>query len=110
MAEKLAGNAYNPVKLLSGIAEKTLNNITANGSVNSLSGPVERGDYKTVKKHIEALRQALKSKKGTGSMLAGYISQSLILIELVKEKNRELSPAHKKIKKMLKEELQKTEV
>jgi len=108
IADKISGGNYNTAKLLSGIAEKTIKNITVRGAVNSLSGPIERGDYRTIKRHIEALQAALKTKKGTGSLLISYISQSLVLLELVKEKNGKLSPAHKKINKLLKEELQKT--
>ena len=66
-------------KLLSTIATQTLENIIKSGSVNSLSGPIERGDLETVQKHLELL-------KNTPSQLSFYISSSLTLCEIALKK------------------------
>lgn len=39
------------------IIEETINNITSFGIERALSGPLERGDQKTVKKHLQTLKQ-----------------------------------------------------
>jgi predicted short-subunit dehydrogenase-like oxidoreductase (DUF2520 family) len=106
-AEYLLAGKINTRRLLPGIALKAMENAANKGAVNSLSGPVERGDYLTVKKHIDVLVSERKVKKGAGHILLSYISQSLVLLDLVKERAGQLSPGQKKIYKLLKSELQK---
>jgi predicted short-subunit dehydrogenase-like oxidoreductase (DUF2520 family) len=106
-AECLSGNDFDPGKLLGGIASKALENVRAKGALNALSGPVERGDIETVKRHMQALEEAINKKKELKNIRLSYISQSLVLLDLVKAKNGKLTPAHTKIKKLLKSELLK---
>jgi|SRR5690554_29231 len=80
--------------------KSTLENIRNSGSLNALSGPVERGDYETINKHIGALR---KNRK----LLLNYIVQSLNLIKVIKRR-KHLNSGQKKINKLLKDELKKT--
>lgn len=84
------------------IIKATLDNIKKDKAVNSLSGPIERGDLKTVKDH-------LKSLSGGNKKLykLSYISQSLILIQIVQKKSGVLTPDHIRIKKILESELTK---
>lgn len=118
----LAGNLYNSEELLSlcGIDKKdlfeilkstiftTFENTMKYGAANALSGPIDRGDFKTVEKHISALKK-LKSKKDkkftAANLLRSYLIQSLLLLNLVKIKIGTLTENHLKIKKLLMEEL-----
>jgi len=73
----LAGNLYNSEELLSlcGIEKKdsfeilkstiytTLENTRGFGAANALSGPIDRGDFKTIKKHIAALKKTEKNNR-----------------------------------------------
>ena len=90
------------------IIKSTLNNISKNNSANSLSGPADRGDYKTILKHISALkkRKAL-IEDNINLQLLNYISQSLILLQAAEKKYGELNEGHLKIKELLIEELKK---
>ncbi|MGA8265637.1 MAG: DUF2520 domain-containing protein [Ignavibacteriaceae bacterium] len=81
-------------KIFSPITEMTLRNIEQNGAINSVSGPVERGDIKTVKKHLKALRN-------DNLLRANYICQSLTLLELLKKRNKKLTASHKSLKNYL---------
>ncbi len=118
----LAGNLYNSEELLSlcGIDKKdsfeivkstiftTLDNTRKFGAAQSLSGPVDRGDFKTIKKHISALKKLkrIKDKKDKAPfLLRSYLIQSLLLLNLVEIKIGQLTENHLKIKKFLKEEL-----
>jgi len=96
-------------KILSSTIQSTLQNIKTVGPAKALSGPVERGDIKTIQKHIYSLKR--KSKKSNSSyfsmLLNNYIVQSLNLINLVEEKHGELNQSHQDIKKLLVRELSK---
>ncbi len=87
------------------IIQTTLLNIKNNGAAGSLSGPVERGDYKTILKHLNALRKSGTGKKDM--LFRSYISQSLILIEVIKSKGNDLTGDQKRVKNILEEELNK---
>jgi predicted short-subunit dehydrogenase-like oxidoreductase (DUF2520 family) len=90
-------------KLFEPIVATTLSNIKKTGVKNSLSGPVKRGDYLTIKKHIAALK---KLKSGNEKLLLySYIYQSLILLGLIKKRKNKLSPAHRELKRILENEL-----
>ncbi len=118
----LAGNLYNSEELLSlcGIDKKdsfeilkstiftTLDNTRKYGAAQALSGPVDRGDSKTIKKHISALKKLkrIKDKKDEAPfLLRSYLMQSLLLLNLVEIKIGRLTVNHLKIKKILIEEL-----
>lgn len=81
-------------KLFLPIVETTLRNIRENEVSNALSGPVERGDIKTVQKHLNAL-------KNDKTLRSNYVSQSLTLLELLNKRDKRLSPSHRKLKNYL---------
>lgn len=98
-----SGQHYN---LFEPIIATTLSNIKKNGVAESLSGPVQRGDYLTIEKHLAQLK---KLKQGERKLfLRSYISQSLVLIEIIKKKKTKLTAGQLKIKKILESELEKT--
>jgi predicted short-subunit dehydrogenase-like oxidoreductase (DUF2520 family) len=97
------GSSANIFHTVEPIINSTLKNIKKNNVVKSLSGPIERGDLKTIKNH-------LKSLTGRNKKLykLSYIAQSLTLIQVMKKKSRGLSPDHIKIKKILERELNRS--
>jgi len=121
----LAGNLFNAQKflslnnideqkyfdILSSTIQSTLKNIRTIGPAKALSGPVDRGDIKTIRKHISSLKRKSKNSKGNyfSSLLKNYIIQSVNLIDLVEEKHGELNKSHQDIKKLLVHELNKIE-
>ena len=89
--------------IITPIIKSTVKNIMNTGPEKSISGPVDRGDFVTVQKHLSYLKK-LTAKKGHhfGSyLLQSYISQSLLLLEAVKIKYGALTEGHKKIKDLL---------
>jgi predicted short-subunit dehydrogenase-like oxidoreductase (DUF2520 family) len=121
----LAGNLFNAQKLLSlnNIDEEkyfnilsttihsTLQNIKTVSPAKALSGPVDRGDIKTIRKHISSLKNKSKNSKGNkfSSLFNNYIIQSLNLINLVEEKFGKLNKSHQNIRKLLLQELNNIE-
>jgi len=121
----LAGNIFHAQKLLSlnsidnqkyfnilsSTIHSTLQNIKTVGPAKALSGPVDRGDIKTIRKHISSLKKKSKNSKGNNfsSLLNNYIIQSLYLINLVEEKHGELNKLHQEIRKILVRELNNIE-
>ncbi len=102
-SEKLLEKAGLTVKdrynIFEPIINTTLLNIKNNGSDASLSGPIQRGDSSTVKKHIEVLK---KLKRGRSKMLMqSYIAQSLVLLEIINSREGKLTPGQKEIKRIL---------
>lgn len=97
---------YNNFDFLSPIIKSTFNNIKQLGSSNSLSGPIERGDLTTIKKHINVLKEKNIYSELNHTYLS-YIIQSLNLLSVVKSKYGELSKAHLKLKKYLLDEFRK---
>jgi predicted short-subunit dehydrogenase-like oxidoreductase (DUF2520 family) len=85
------------------IVKATLSNIKNNGVSESLSGPVQRGDFCTVQKHIAVLKKHKQGKKRL--LLHSYISQSLILVEIIKRERKQLTRDQNKLKKILEAEL-----
>ena len=110
----LAGNLFASEKLFSKNKKKeikffdvaklivysTLKNIEREGATKALSGPVERGDFETVKKHISALKKIFRNKISK-SLYLSYLSQSLALLEVSKEENGMLSKNQKRMRKLL---------
>lgn len=68
------------IEILSPIIDQTLRNIKELGSIRSLSGPVERGDFTTIEKHLQSL------KKLDSRFIDLYISLSSYLLSIAKKK------------------------
>jgi predicted short-subunit dehydrogenase-like oxidoreductase (DUF2520 family) len=101
-AEKLfrqSGSKADFLKFIDPILSHTMENIKNKRAVNSISGPVDRGDLHTIKLHIKTL-------KGQKQLLLSYIIQSLNILDIKKEQGGIL-PAHKEIRKYLTEKLKR---
>ena len=121
----LAGNLFNAQKflsinnideqkyfdILSSTIQSTLQNIKTVGPAKALSGPVDRADIKTIRKHISSLKRKSKNSNGNyfSMLLKNYIVQSLNLINLVEEKHGDLNKSHQNIRKLLIQELNNIE-
>ena len=93
-----------PHQILKKTSQSTLSNIFSLSPAKALSGPVDRGDIYTIKKHIESLDIEIRQVKRNDRfklLRANYIVQSLSLLEVVKAKYGKLSKNHLKIKKFL---------
>jgi predicted short-subunit dehydrogenase-like oxidoreductase (DUF2520 family) len=111
----LVGNLFNAFSLISSksktprnILKKTtqsaLDNVFKLTPAKGLSGPIDRGDIYTIKKHIAALDSEIrksKSKQKLKLLRMNYITQSLGLLEVVKAKYGRLNRSHNNIKKLL---------
>lgn len=84
------------------IINSTSKNIKNNGAMQSLSGPIERGDFDTIKDHISALHN---NKLKSNGLLLNYIIQSLSLLTLIKQRASRLTKSQYNIQKYLKYEL-----
>jgi len=107
----LAGNLQKYFNILSSTIHSTLQNVKTVGPAKALSGPVDRGDIKTIRKHIASLKKKNKNSNGNyfSSLFKNYIIQSLNLINLVEEKHGELNKSHQEIQKLLVRELNNVE-
>jgi predicted short-subunit dehydrogenase-like oxidoreductase (DUF2520 family) len=76
------------------ISEMTLKNIKEKDVQNAVSGPVARGDIKTVKKHLSAL-------KNDKILRSNYILQSLTLLELLRKRDKKITLPQKELKNYL---------
>jgi len=115
----LVGNLFNAFSLISSkskypqsILKKTtqsaLDNVFKLSPAKALSGPIDRGDVYTIKKHLEALDSKIRQAKNKGQLnllKRNYIIQSMCLLEVAKVKYGKLNSNHLKIKKFLKEML-----
>lgn len=115
MSNFLVGNFYNAllafnesgvkdvdfIKLFEPIIKATIANIKKNGITKALSGPVDRGDIKTITRHIEALDNAKVDSEKQFNVLLNYIIQSAGLIEVTKEKYGKVIEGEKVIKEEL---------
>lgn len=70
------------LKALFPLIEGNINNIKNNGIVNSLTGPIERGDLVTIKKHLDAMDNANKE-------LYQILSRNIVPIAKKKNKDRD---------------------
>ena len=72
-----------------------------------LSGPIDRGDIYTIKKHIAELDIKIKTSKDDRLKLLkkNYVIQSLSLLEVVKAKYGKLNKQHLEIESFLKKQL-----
>ncbi|HSW53566.1 MAG TPA: DUF2520 domain-containing protein [Ignavibacteriaceae bacterium] len=114
----LVGNLFNafslissknkyPKSILSKTTQSVLNNVFKLSPAKALSGPIDRGDIYTIRKHLDALEAEIKKTESRHLILLrkNYIIQSLSLLEVVKAKYGELSGKHLQIKKLLEREL-----
>jgi len=97
---------YSNFDLLSPIIKSTINNIDKLGSSKALSGPIERGDLATIKKHVKALRGKNISNELNYTYLS-YLIQSLNLLNVAKSKHKKLSNAQLELKRYLFNEFKK---
>lgn len=93
-------NKINFIDLITPILNSTLKNIKSLGIQKSLSGPVERGDIETIKKHIPSLKNKKFYNNGKNIFLKNYIFQSFAALEIVRKKGN-FSENHLKIEKYL---------
>ena len=114
----LVGNLFNAFSLISSksnssknilrqTTQSALDNVFKLSPAKALSGPIDRGDIYTLKKHMDALDAKIKSSKNNQFKLLrkNYIIQSLSLLEVVKAKYGKLNKGHLKIEKFLKNQL-----
>ncbi len=105
---KRRGKSLTFFEIVEPIVKATLTNIKKDNSVSALSGPVDRGDYQTIRRHISSLkkRKDLYNKK-LNLHLLNYISQSFVLLKAAEKKYTHLSEEQVKIENLLREELKK---
>lgn len=105
-----AGIEKDAVKLLTPLIETTFANVKKTGAVKALSGPVERNDLKTIRRHISALKKmpdAKKEEKELNKLLyLSYLAQSLILTK-VTEIKKEGVEEYGELKKLLYRDIKK---
>ncbi|HEY6906603.1 MAG TPA: DUF2520 domain-containing protein, partial [Ignavibacteriaceae bacterium] len=87
------------------IVNTALSNIKNTGVDKSLSGPVQRGDFRTIQKHIAALKKLDSREKIL--ILRSYVLQSLILLEIIKRERKRLTLGQNRLKKILEGELKR---
>lgn len=105
----LASNLFSAGELFSGpvdsytlvepIIYSTLNNIKKYGAADAISGPVDRGDVETIKRHLSVIN----SKE----LLNSYIAQSQMLLLAAEKKYSHLNGNQKLIRQLLDEAMQK---
>ncbi len=116
----LVGNLFNaftltssknkyPINILRKTTQSALENVFKLSPSKALSGPIDRGDIYTIRKHLGALEAEIRKSKSNHLKLLrkNYVVQSLSLLEVVKAKYGELSKNHQSIKKLLLEEFRR---
>ena len=98
----LRGFSFNDI--FAPLYSSTLKNIKITSPARALSGPIERGDLETIKKHISEIKRISGVKP---DILSLYISLSLSLIDVTAIKSGKLNTRHIEIKNFLKKELSK---
>ena len=114
----LVGNLFNAFSLISSKSNKSknilrkttqsaLDNVFNLSPAQALSGPIDRGDIYTIKKHISELDRRIKLSGNSHLILLrkSYIIQSLSLLEVAKSKYGKLNENHLKIERFLKNKL-----
>ena len=113
-AFSLVNNKNNsPKEILRKTTQSALDNVFKLSPAKALSGPMDRGDVHTIKKHLEALDSEIrksKSNKRLRLLRLNYILQSLNLLEVVKAKYGKLNKNHRTIEKILKSKLDSNDV
>jgi len=87
-------------RILKRTVYSTLKNIVLRGYAESLSGPVERGDISTIKNHVSVLRF-------NPSALLFYLSGTLLLLQIAREKKSVPEKTCREIKAYLSEEIRR---
>jgi predicted short-subunit dehydrogenase-like oxidoreductase (DUF2520 family) len=82
----------------------TIKNIKITSPAGALSGPIERGDLETIKKHIREIKRISGVKP---DILSSYVSLSLSLIDASAVKSGKLFGRHMEIKNFLMNEWNK---
>lgn len=72
-------NESDAMELLAPVALNNINSVLADGTVNALTGPVERGDISTVKRHLDALKDENTTRI--------YKELGKVLVSIAEEKN-----------------------
>ncbi|MCC6549525.1 MAG: DUF2520 domain-containing protein [Ignavibacteriaceae bacterium] len=112
----LVGNLYNAERIFekTGLSRQelydiftpilmtTVRNLLQKGSVESLSGPLERGDVHVIEKHIELLGKEFESAP---DLLQSYLSQSAGLTRTASVKNPNKKEIYILLRKMLEDQL-----
>jgi len=82
----------------------TIKNIKITSPAGALSGPIERGDLETIKKHIREIKRNSGIKR---DILSSYVSLSLSLVDASAVKSGKLFDRQMEIKNFLKNEWSK---
>ena len=98
---------YDNFDFLFPIIKTTLNNINKLGSSKALSGPIERGDLSTIRKHVSSLKKSKRNSEESNGIYLSYIIQSLNLLDVIKSKYGKLSEGHLQIREYLLSELKR---
>jgi predicted short-subunit dehydrogenase-like oxidoreductase (DUF2520 family) len=96
-------------EIVSPIIYSTLKNVNLKGTEEALSGPINRGDFETIKTHSSFLNKFITSnkKQSYNYLYLSYLVQSLSLLEIVKGKVGKLTFRQTQIEKFLMRELKK---
>jgi len=78
--EKIGISEQTAIEILKPIISRTLSNIQKKGTVDSLTGPIVRGDIVSVKKHLNYI------EKNFSEIEDLYIELSRVCIQIIKEK------------------------
>ena len=97
-------------EIVSPIIYSTLRNINSKGTNEALSGPINRGDFETIKTHSTFLKKYVLSnrKQSINYLYLSYLVQSLGLLEIIRSKRGKLDLKQVKIENFLVNELKKT--
>src|ERR1035437_8774989 len=98
----LKGYSFNDI--FAPLYSSTIKNIKINSPAGALSGPIERGDLETIKKHIREIKRISTNKP---DILYSYLSLSLSLIDASAVKYGKLYNNHMEIEELLVNELSK---
>lgn len=99
----------NSFEIVRPIINSTLRNVKLNGIKEALSGPINRGDFETIKTHSSFLKRYVLSNKNQSYnyLYLNYLVQSLSLIEIVRSKSGKLDLKQARIEKFLLNELKR---
>jgi len=89
------------------IIYSALRNIKSKGTIEALSGPINRGDLETIKIHSSFLKMTAYSNKrqSRNYLYLSYLVQTLNLLEILRSKKKKFSLKQEKIEKFLINEL-----
>ena len=102
--DKLELKEYSFNEIFSPLYSATIKNIRITSPAEALSGPIERGDLATIKKHVRELN---KLSLNNPEFLSTYLLLSLTLTEATSMKSVKLNDSRKEIIAFLRNELNK---